>query len=163
MFGQWSLWRSLVLSLNRSAGGTLASWYRIRRTRTTLRVGQPGRAGRTTAQSPPSPRGVGAREGACLARGLMHPACLPRLSRSPRWGRPKLSTTSTTRRHHIWWNCQCRRTKSLWQTSKMSSRSRTTNSSSNLWTMTSGNCFGALLYLTWNQCNSRGISEYKRS
>lgn len=39
--------------------------------------------------------------------------CLPRLSRSPRWGRPKLSTTSTTRRHRIWLNCLCRRTKSL--------------------------------------------------
>lgn len=76
MFGQWSLWRSKVLSLNRRTGVTLASWYRIRRTRTTLRVGQPGRAGKTTAQSPPAPRGVGAREGACQARGLMHPACL---------------------------------------------------------------------------------------
>lgn len=60
---------------NRQAGVTLASWRRIETTRTTQRVGQPGRAGRTTAQPPPTPRGVGAREGACQALGLMHPAC----------------------------------------------------------------------------------------
>lgn len=46
------------------------------RTRARQRVGQSGRAGRTTAQPPPAPRGVGAREGACQALGLMHPACL---------------------------------------------------------------------------------------
>lgn len=36
--------------------------------RTTLRVGQPRRAGRTAAQPPPAPRGVGAREGALPGR-----------------------------------------------------------------------------------------------
>lgn len=61
---------------NRKAGVTLAGWRREERTRATQRVGQPGRAGRTTAQPPPAPRGVGAREGACCqALGLMHPAC----------------------------------------------------------------------------------------
>ena len=61
---------------NRKAGVTLAGWRREERTRATQRVGQPGRVGRTTAQPPPAPRGVGAREGACCqALGLMHPAC----------------------------------------------------------------------------------------
>lgn len=66
----------MLFFFNRKAGVTLASWRRIETTRTTQRVGQPGRAGRTTAQPPPTPRGVGAREGACQALGLMHPACL---------------------------------------------------------------------------------------
>lgn len=41
-----------------------------------LRVSHPGRTGRTTAQPPPAQRGAGAREGACEAFGLMHPAYL---------------------------------------------------------------------------------------
>lgn len=61
--------------LNRNAGVTLANWRRIEVTGTTLRVSRPGRVGRTTAQPPLAPRGVGAREGACQALGLMHPAC----------------------------------------------------------------------------------------
>lgn len=145
-------------SSGRKAGVTLASWRRAETSRTALRVGQPRRAGRTAAQPPPAPRGVGAREGACQALRLDAPR-LSGLSRSPRWGRPRLSTTSTTRRRRIWWSCLCRRTESLWQTSKMSSRSQTTSSSSNLWTMTSGNCLKGILCWSRGRHGAPGVSQ----
>lgn len=139
--GVWTLdggARCFIL-IERQVQHTELAWKKG--TATTQRSGQPRKAGKTTAPPQPAPRGVGAGEGACLPGPRLDVPCLRPLSRSPRWGRRKLSTTSTTRRHRIWWNCRYRRTKSLWQTSKMSSRSQITNSSSNLWTMTSGNCF----------------------
>lgn len=54
----------------------LGGWRRSEEAGILLRVSHSGRTGRTTAQPPPAPRGVGAREGACEALGLMHPACL---------------------------------------------------------------------------------------
>lgn len=64
---QGALWEERV---------TLRGWRRIEGTTILLRVSHPGRTGRTTAQPPPAQRGVGAREGACEALGLMHPAYL---------------------------------------------------------------------------------------
>jgi len=158
--GRWSdaLWKSKVPFLFLIAASVLASWRREENR------GYAASSARSTRQS----REDHCSAAAAIATGSRGPRgslsgprldapCLRRLSRSPRWGRPKSSTTSTAKRRHIWWNYRCPRTKSLWQTSKMSSRNQITNSSSNLWTMTSGNWKG-LLCLTWGQHNTGGFS-----
>lgn len=144
----WTLCGTARCFCNRESGVTLASCREEKR----KGGGKKGRTGHYgTGRSARETRVDHGKAAAASATGSRGPrgslpgpwldaTSLPCLSRSPRWGRPKLSTTSTTRRHHIWWNCRCRRTKSRWQTSKMSSRNQITNSSSNLWTMTSGNC-----------------------
>ncbi|KAL6478603.1 hypothetical protein MHYP_G00120360 [Metynnis hypsauchen] len=68
--------------------------------------------------------------------GLDAPGLL--LPSGPPWGRPKSSTTSTTRRHLTWSNSPSRPRGSPWPTSNRSSISRITNFSSNRWTMISG-------------------------
>lgn len=83
--GVWTLCGTARCFCNRESGVTLASCREEKRKGkkkkaepgTTERVGQPERAGWTTAKpQPPAPRGVGAREGACQALGLMQPVCL---------------------------------------------------------------------------------------
>lgn len=129
---------------NWKASATLASWRRKENQGyAASRSARESREDRGTAAA--SATGSRGPRGSLPGPRLDAP-CLPRHSHSPRWGRPKLSTTSTTRRHHIWWSCLCRPTKSLWQTSKMSSRNQITNSSSNLWTMTSGNWANAYCF-----------------